>query len=75
MSLVGCTGDDKLNGGGGNDIFGVFNDGTNADTIEDFTTGEDHGFNLTRFISSWFEGATQDDVGFASVPVGDVARV
>ncbi len=72
-TLVGCTGENKLNGGGGNDIFGVFNDGTNADTIEDFTTGE--GMAATDEIHlKGFEGATQDDVGFASVPVGDVAR-
>ena len=43
-TLVGCDGKNTLNGGAKDDIFGVFkpstNDGTNADTIEGFTTGD-----------------------------------
>ena len=38
-TLVGCAGTNTLTGGAGNDFFGVFNDGTNADTITDFATG------------------------------------
>ena len=40
-TLVGCAGENTLTGGEGNDVFGVFNDGANADTITDFTTGAD----------------------------------
>ena len=41
--LIGCAGSNTLNGGDGNDVFGVFNDDDDAtyDTIEDFNTGAD----------------------------------
>ena len=39
--LVGCVGENTLTGGDEDDVFGVFNDGTNADTITDFTTGDE----------------------------------
>ena len=38
-TLVGCAGSNTLTGAAGNDVFGVFSDGTNADTIAEFTTG------------------------------------
>ena len=38
-TLVGCAGENTLTGGDGNDVFGVYNDGANADTIVNFTTG------------------------------------
>jgi Ca2+-binding RTX toxin-like protein len=41
--LVGCAGKNTLTSGAGNDgdVFGVFNDGENADTIADFTDGDE----------------------------------
>lgn len=38
-TLVGCAGENTLVGAAGNDVFGVYNDGANADTIQNFTTG------------------------------------
>ena len=38
-TLVGCAGENTLTGSAGNDVFGVYNDGANADTIVNFTTG------------------------------------
>lgn len=38
-TLVGCAGENTLVGAAGNDFFGVYNDGDNADTIQNFTTG------------------------------------
>ena len=39
--LVGCAGKNTLMGGTGNDVFGVFMDGANADTISDFSEGDE----------------------------------
>ena len=38
-TLVGCEGKNTLMGGDGSDVFGVFKDDGNIDTITDFTTG------------------------------------
>lgn len=63
-TLVGCAGSNTLNGDGGNDIFGVFNDGTNADTIEDFTTGADTAATDEIHLKG-FDGG---NVTFAAIP-------
>ena len=41
-TLVGCAGENTLTGNAGSDVFGVFNDDANADSITDFTTGADN---------------------------------
>ena len=38
-TLVGCAGKNMLTGAGGSDVFGVFKDDGNIDTITDFATG------------------------------------
>ena len=40
-TLVGCAGKNTLMGGGGSDVFGVFKDDGNIDTITDFATGDE----------------------------------
>ena len=60
-TLVGCTGENTLRGGGGSDVFGVFSDETNADTIMDFTTG--------------MGTATTDEIHLKGFEAGAVATV
>ena len=65
-TLVGCDGKNTLTGFGEDDIFGVFkpstNDGTNADTIVDFTTGD-------------ADDATTDEIHLKGFEAGAVATV
>ena len=76
-TLVGCAGKNTLVGGGGNNVFGVFSDGANPDTISDFTTGADtavtdeihlKGFGSGTATSSLIPGNSAD----AGVYVGTV---
>jgi Ca2+-binding RTX toxin-like protein len=39
-TLVGCAGENTLMGGAGSDVFGVFKDDGEIDTVTDFATGE-----------------------------------
>ena len=55
-TLVGCAGKNTLTGAVGNDVFGVYNDGANADTIKNFTTG--------------LEAATTDEIHLKGFPAG-----
>ena len=88
-TLVGCVGENTLTGGGEDDVFGVFNGGTDdaADTITDFTTGttatattdEIHlkGFEAgaTVTITPILANATHAAVNVNGVPVVSVASV
>ncbi len=69
-TLVGCAGENTLTGAAGNDVFGVYSDGDNADTIANFTTGA--GMATTDEIHlKGFDPQTNPT--FESVVVGDGA--
>ena len=70
-TLVGCTGANTLSGGEGNDVFGVYNDGTKADTIEDFATGAEMAATDEIHLKGFETTAT---VTLAAVVVSDGAR-
>jgi Ca2+-binding RTX toxin-like protein len=69
-TLVGCAGSNTLVGAVGNDVFGVYNDGTNNDTIQNFTTGT--GMAVTDEIH--LKGFGDGTVTLAAVVVSDGAR-
>ena len=70
-TLVGCAGENTLVGAAGNDVFGVYNDGANADTIQNFTTGADTAVTDEIHLKGFEMGAA---VTFAAVVISDGAR-
>ncbi len=78
-TLVGCAGENTLRGGDGDDVFGVFNDGANADEIEDFNTGEDTATTDEIHLKGFAMGSSAptfapiaDNITHAAVQVGGV---
>ena len=82
-TLVGCDGENTLTGGAESDVFGVFNDGANADAITDFATGADDATTDEIHLKGFTAGSTvtvsviPNNITHAAVHVGGVmvARV
>ena len=75
-TLIGCAGENTLAGAAGDDVFGVFNDGTNADTITDFAEGDEihlKGFDAGAVtITKIADNTTQAAVNVGGVIVAKV---